>query len=84
MASIRGIRGKGHHKFGAVIQREKGYQFVDVSGGKRSYYAGLLETIMGTLPLRKSDVRPEETMEVVRIIEAANESRESGKAVGVG
>jgi predicted dehydrogenase len=84
MASIRGIRGKGHHKFGAVIQREKGYQFVDISGGKRSYYAGMLETMMATLPLRKSDVRPEDTLEVVRVIEAANESRRTGNAVEVG
>jgi hypothetical protein len=83
MASIRGIRGKGHHKFGAVIQREKGYQFIDLSGGKRSYYASLLETIMTTLPLRKSDIRPEDTLEVVKIIEVANESRKSGTAVGV-
>lgn len=84
MALIRGIRGKGHHKFGAVIQREKGYQLVDVSGGKRSYYAGMLDAIMASLPLRKSDVRPDETLEIVKVIEAINESRTSGKEVSVG
>jgi predicted dehydrogenase len=82
MASMRGLR-KGHHKFGAVIHREKGFQFVDVSGGKRSYYAGMLDAMMATLPARKTDVRPEETMEIIKIIEAANESRKSGKPVPV-
>lgn len=83
MASVRGMR-KGHSRFGAVIHREKGPQFVDVSGGKRSYYAGMLDAIMRSLPIRKSDIRPEETLEVIRIIEAANESRNTGKPVAIG
>ena len=82
MASMRGMRA-GHHKFGAVIHREKGYQFVDISGGKRSYYAGMLDAIMASLPMRRSDIKPEETMEVVGMIEAANESRGTGEMVKV-
>ena len=77
MASIRGMR-NAHSRFGAVIHRKKGYQSVDISGGKRSYYAGMLDMMMRTLPMRKSDIRPEETIEVVKIIEAANQSRDAG------
>ncbi len=82
MASMRGMR-VGHHKFGAAIHREKGFQFVDISGGKRSYYAGMLDAMMATLPMRKSDIKAEETLEVVRMIEAANEARATGKVVRV-
>jgi hypothetical protein len=79
MACLRGMR-KGHNKFGAVIHREKGFQFVDAGAGKKSYYAAMLEVILKTLPTGKSDVPKEDTLEIVRIIEAANKSRQSGKA----
>jgi predicted dehydrogenase len=82
MASIRGMR-KGHSQFGLTIHREKGFQFVDGSSAKRSYYAGMLEAIMRSLPNGKSDVPEEQTLEIVRIMEAANESRQSGRAVEV-
>jgi len=80
MATVRGLR-KSHTRFAATIHREKDYQFIDLSGGKRSYYAGMLEAIMRTLPNGKSDVAPEDTLEIIRFIEAANESRETGKVV---
>jgi predicted dehydrogenase len=80
MATIRGLR-KRHSRFAATIHREKDYQFVDISGGKRSYYAGMLEAIMQSLPSGRSDVAPEDTLEIIRFIEAANESRETGKTV---
>ncbi len=82
LASIRGLR-KGHSQFGATIHREKGFQFTDGSPAKRSYYAGMLEAVMRSLPNGKSAVPKEQTLEIVRIIEAANESRVSGKAVSV-
>jgi hypothetical protein len=80
MAIIRGLR-KSHSRFAATIHREKDFQFVDISGGKRSYYAGMLDAIMRTLPHGKSDVPPEDTLEIIRFIEAANESSETGKTV---
>jgi predicted dehydrogenase len=80
MAQIRGLR-KGHSKFGCTIHREKTMQFVNASDVKRSYYFSLLEAIMKSLPQGKSDVDPAETLEIVKIIEAGNSSRESGKAV---
>src|SRR5688500_2117662 len=80
IATVRGLR-KSHHRFAATVHREKDYQFVDLSGGKRSYYAGMIEAILRTLPDGKSDVAPEDTLEIIRVIEAANESRETGKTV---
>jgi predicted dehydrogenase len=82
LASMRGTR-KGHSQFGGVIHREKGVQMVDPNVKQRSYYAGMLEAILRSLPNGKSDVPMEQTLEVIRIIEAANESRQSGTAVQV-
>jgi len=82
MASLRGSR-KGHSQFGMTIHREKGFQFVDGSSARRSYYAGMLEAIMRSLPIGRSDVPAEQTLEIVRIMEAANESRETGRPVKV-
>ncbi len=82
LATIHGLRG-AHHQFGLTIQREKGFQFVDAASGKRSWYATMLDAIMRSLPAGKSDVDPADTLEVIRLIEAANESRTSGAAVKV-
>ncbi|MEA2708381.1 MAG: hypothetical protein QOF78_982 [Phycisphaerales bacterium] len=80
VGAVHGLRG-AHNKFGLTIHRAKGVQFVDASGGKRSSYALMLEAIMRSLPHGKSDVDPKETLEIIRIIEAANESRETGATV---
>jgi predicted dehydrogenase len=82
IASVRGLR-KAHHNFGVTIHREKGFQFVDAHTGKRSWYGSMLEAILRSLPQGKSDVDPAQTMEIMRVIEACNQSRESGTAVKV-
>jgi predicted dehydrogenase len=81
LATLHGVR-DAHGKFGAVIHRAKGIQFVDAyAGSKRSAYATMLDAVMRSLPQGKSDVDPAQTIEVIRLIESANESRESGAAV---
>jgi hypothetical protein len=81
VAMMHGLR-KAHHKFGVTIHREKGFQFVDCApAGKRSWYASMLHEILRSLPKGKSDVDPADTVEIIRTIEAANASRESGAAV---
>jgi predicted dehydrogenase len=81
IATIHGLR-KSHHNFGVTIHREKRFQFVDCAApGKRSWYASMLDAILRSLPKGKSDVDPADTIEVIRLIEAANESRESGAIV---
>ena len=83
IGSIHGLRG-AHHKFGLTIQRKDGFQFVDAApAGKRSWYATMLDAIMRSLPEGKSDVKPADTIEIIRMIEAANESRGSGQVVKV-
>jgi predicted dehydrogenase len=82
VATLHGLRDT-HHKFGATVHRKKGFQFVDAGAGKRGAYALMLEAILRSLPAGKSDVAPADTLEIIRLIEAANESRESGKAVAL-
>jgi hypothetical protein len=43
----------------------------------------MLEGIMRSLPKGKADVEPADTLDVIRLIEAANESRASGTSVRV-
>jgi predicted dehydrogenase len=80
VGTVHGIR-KAHGHFGATIHRQKGFQFVDAASGKRSWYASMLDAVMRTLPNGKADIEPANTIEVIRLIEAANESRKSGDAV---
>jgi len=79
-ATYRGLR-EAHGRFGAVIHRQKGVQYVDIGANLRPFYASLLEAIMASLPAGKSAVPAGEMLEVVRIIEAANQSRETGVEV---
>lgn len=78
LALVRGIR-KAHSKFGCTLHREKGMQFVNASDVKRSYYSSMLEAIMKTLPNGTSDIAPEDSLEIVAIIEAANRSRDTAQ-----
>jgi predicted dehydrogenase len=82
VASVHGLRG-AHHKFGLTIHREKGFQQVDCASGKRSWYATMLDAILRSLSQGKSDVDERDTLEIVRFIECANESRGSGRAVAL-
>jgi len=80
IGSVRGNR-KGNYSFGALIHHEKGTQFVDVNADRKPYYASLLEEIIQFYKSGKSPITSLETLEITRFLEAANESRESGKTV---
>ena len=82
VAALHGLR-EAHGRFGATIHRDKGIQFVDAyaGGAKRSAYATMLDAVMRSLPHGKSDVAAADTLEVIRLIEAANESRARDGAV---
>ncbi|MGB7157357.1 MAG: Gfo/Idh/MocA family oxidoreductase [Tepidisphaeraceae bacterium] len=82
VATMRGIR-NSHHKFGVTLHRKDDFDFINLQVNKRAWYANMLEVILRTLPQGKSDVSKEDTLEVIRIIEAANESRTSGKTVSL-
>ena len=75
VGSIRGSKG-GHGKFGCTLHRKAGPAFVDASASKRPAYASMLEAILRSLPQGKGDVPTDEMLDTIRIIEAANESRD--------
>lgn len=80
IGTVRGNR-KGNASFGATIHRMKGSEPVDVYANPKPYYASLLERVMGLFESGKSPIDPQETLQVIRFIEAANASRASGKTV---
>ncbi|KIL40383.1 oxidoreductase [Gordoniibacillus kamchatkensis] len=80
VGTIRGNR-KGNKTFGGLVHREKGTQFVNTGAYAKPYYASLLERVMALFAGGKLDIAVGETLEIIRFLEAANESRETGKAV---
>jgi len=78
IGTVRGNR-KGNGVFGGVIHREKGSQHVDVYANPKPYYASLLEQIMKMFETGKPPLDATETLEIVRLIEAANASRATDK-----
>jgi predicted dehydrogenase len=80
VGTVHGLR-HAHAKFGCTIHRAKGTQFVDSYAGTRSPYAAMLEAVLRTVPKGKSDVDAKDTLEIIRLIEAANESRTNGQSV---
>ena len=58
-------------------------QLVDASASDPPFLAGLLRVVIESLSSGYSDVPADEMLEVVRIIEAANASIESGEAMQV-
>ena len=81
-ATYRGSR-KAHNKFGAVIHRQKVARQIDVALAKRPMTLCMLEVIIQSLTAGKPDVPVAETLEIVRVICAANESRITGKPVAL-
>lgn len=80
VGTIRGNR-KGNRTFGALIHREKGSRFVDVYAHPKPYYASMLEAVMTMFRTGVPPIDLNETLEVIRFIEAANESRSTGRTV---
>jgi hypothetical protein len=81
IATLRGLRTKAHRQFGVTLHREQGFQSVNLSVTRKSYYASLLEAIMRSLPHGKSDIPQEQTLELIRFLEAGNESRRTRQPV---
>ncbi|MEH7014081.1 Gfo/Idh/MocA family oxidoreductase [Neobacillus niacini] len=82
IGTARGNR-KGNYNFGAVIHYERGNEYVRIDSSSKPYYASLLEQIMlffgGTKPI----VPISETLEIIRFIEAANESKVTGEQMWI-
>ena len=82
IGSARGSRG-GNGEFGAFIHFEKGSHFVSISSSSKPFYASLLEEIIRFFNTGQSSVPLHETQEIIRFIEAANESKDTGKRVNL-
>jgi predicted dehydrogenase len=80
VATFRGLR-SGEWKFGMTLHRERGVQFVDLI--HNSWFKQTLDLMLANLPNGKTPVEAADTLEIIRIIEAANSSRASGRAVEV-
>ncbi|MDR6882206.1 Gfo/Idh/MocA family oxidoreductase [Bacillus sp. 3255] len=80
IGTIRGNR-RGNKTFGAVIHRENITRFVDGSLSEKPVYAGLLEDAMRMFQTGTPGIDPQETVEIIRFLEAANESRTTGNTV---
>lgn len=82
IGTARGNR-KGNYNFGAVIHYENGNEYVRIDSSSKPYYASLLEQILLFFCGAKSIVPVSETLEIIRFIEAANESKVTGEQMWI-
>lgn len=80
IGTIRGNR-KGNRRFGALLHREQGTGYVDIYAAQKPYFASMLEEVVRMFQTKTPPLDIEETIEVIAFLEAANESRATGKSV---
>lgn len=80
IGTVRGNR-RGNDWFGALLHREKGTDFIDVEAHPVPYYYLLLEQVIQMFKTGTSPIDPQETLDIIRFIEAANKSRATGESV---
>ncbi|GAA3409845.1 Gfo/Idh/MocA family protein [Paenibacillus hodogayensis] len=81
LATLRGNRA-GNTRFGAVVHHEKNSLPIDPRRG-RPMNAVLMEAILDMFRTGVSPIDPAESLEIIRFIEAANESRGHGRTVSL-
>jgi hypothetical protein len=70
---------EGDSGFGATIRREGGRtSAIDIQTAEKPFYASLVERIMPFFRTGRSPIDWNETMEIVRFLEAAEQSRDRG------
>lgn len=82
IGTVRGNR-MGNNKFYAIVHGPKSSQFADASNHPRPFYAALLQQVMTMFQGAPSPISLEETLEIIRFIEAANQSRTTGQPVAL-
>lgn len=80
VASVRGDHA-AKFKFSLTLHTAGASHFVDAYNHAKPPYAGLLEQVIPFFQTGESPIEMSETIEIIRFIEAANESRETGEAV---
>lgn len=79
IGTIRGSRGGG--RFGALVHRTDGAVLLDAQCASFPYYADMLEQVMTMFTTGSSPLVWEETVAIIRFLEAAGQSRAEGAAV---
>ncbi|MEW9082119.1 Gfo/Idh/MocA family protein [Caldanaerobacter subterraneus] len=74
IGTVRGNR-KGNNNFGALIHLQKYTKFVDINAFPKPYYASILEKIMEMFVKGMAPIEPDETKQIIRFIEIANQCR---------
>ncbi|MCY0880226.1 MAG: Gfo/Idh/MocA family oxidoreductase [Firmicutes bacterium] len=80
IGTARGYRG-GNTLFGGQLYHDKNTVTVDVRRDRVPYYARLLQQVVALFQTRKAPVSLTEMREVIRFLEAAEESRFTGRPV---
>lgn len=80
IGTVRGNR-TGNKEFGSVIHRANGTQYSNSTLSEKSSHQYQNENIIEFFQTGKSPIKNEETLEIIRFIEAANESRANGEVV---
>lgn len=82
IGTVRGNR-EGNRSFGSTIHRQKGTQFTNSTLSDVSFHARQNKHIIDFMKTGNADFDSEETLEIIRFIESANESRQSGKTINL-
>lgn len=80
IGTLRGFR-TGREGFGGVLHRESGSQIIDASAPGTSYLAYLMQEVVTFFMTGIPPIPSSETVEIIRFLEAANESVASGERV---
>ncbi|MFV0416693.1 MAG: Gfo/Idh/MocA family protein [Chthoniobacterales bacterium] len=82
IGTVRGNRVE-NYAFAGLLHRNDRSSAFDVSTGKKPFYASLLEQIIPFFRDEKELVNPNETVEIIAFIDAANRSAENGSWVTI-
>lgn len=80
--SVRGNRLK-NKTFAALLHTPEGTQYIDAKSTEKPSYAGMLEDVLAFFRTGVSPIASAESLEIIRFIEAANESRDTGRCVSL-
>ncbi len=80
IGSIRGFR-NGQYFFRAVLHRASGDQWLDLDAGERPKHVPLLASILEFFRTGVSPIPLENTLAAIRFLEAADQSRSTGRKV---
>lgn len=80
VGTVRGNRAN-NHEYGITVHRDKGSIAVSPLAGERPFYAQFVQEVVKMFQSGVSPISAKEMLEIIRFMEAANESRETGKEV---